>query len=281
MVGDLIQRRGGRWSRDRVQQRRSVFTSMTMVGEIEHAEAGFVCEPVGTHSSRTIMVAAVSQLFVASSPGTPYGELRRLVMDQNVLQKTSMAGRAETFRRLRELYALNPEVPVYRGLRFFWSLAPEEQPLLAMLCALARDPVLLASGSPVLSTAHGVALPKADMEAHLAAAFPGRYSMEVLAGMTRRLLSSWTQSGHLAGRSRKVRAAPKAGPASAAYALLLGHLQGVRGELLFQTPWVAMLDVPARRVHELAQDASRRGWIDYRRAANVTDLQFHRIPGMS
>ena len=255
--------------------------TVTMVREPEPTDAGFVSDPVGTHSSRTIMVPGISQLFAVSAPGTSYEELRHLVLDENVLQKTSMAGRAETFRRLRELYALNPEVLVYRGLRFFWPLAPEEQPLLALLCALARDPVLLASASLVLSTAHGASLPKADMEAHLTAAFPGRYGVEVLAGMTRRILSSWTQSGHLTGRSRKVRAAPKTGPASAAYALLLGHLQGTRGGLLFETPWVSVLNVPARRVHELAQEASRRGWIDYRRAADVTDVQFHRLPGMS
>ncbi len=253
--------------------------TVTMVREPEPTEAGFVSDPVGTHSSRTIMVSAVAQLFLASSPSTSYEELRRLVLEENVLQKSSMAGRAETFRRLRELYALDADVPLYRALRFFWSLAPAEEPMLAMLCALAREPVLRVSASLVLATAHGAALPKAAMEAHLALAFPDRYSAGVLAGMTRRILSSWTQSGHLVGRSRKVRAAPKTGPASAAYALLLGHLQGVRGGLLFETPWVAVLDVPSGLVHESAQDASRRGWIDYRRAGNVVDVQFHQALG--
>jgi hypothetical protein len=255
-------------------------TLIMMIGEIEYSSAGLIRDPVGTHSSRTIMVPAVSQLFAASSAGTPYEELRRLVLKENVLQKSSMAGRAETFRRLRELYALDPAMPVYRALRYFWPFSPQEQPLLAMLCALARDPVLRASAAAVLGTPHGSPMPKAAMEAHLAAAFPNRYSAEVLAGMTRRLLSSWTQSGHLAGRSRKVSAAPKTGPASVAYALLLGHLQGVRGGLLFETPWVAALDVPVEKAHEFAQDASRRGWIDYRRAGNVIDIQFHRIPGI-
>jgi len=253
--------------------------TVTMANELKPADTGLVCEPVGTHSSRTIMVAAVSQLFAVSAPSTPYEELRRLVLDENVLQKTSAAGRWETFRRLRELYALDPSVLVYRGLRFFWSLAPEEQPLLALLCALARDPVLLASASLVLSTAHGAALAKRDMEAHLAAAFPGRYSVEVLAGMTRRILSSWTQSGHLSGRSRKVRAAPKTGPASAAYALLLGHLEGARGDLLFDTSWMATLDTSTSQARMLAQEASRRGWINYLRAGNVVEIRFDRVLG--
>lgn len=182
-------------------------------------QAGFTCEPVGTHTSRTIMVEALTRLFAASIPEARYDELRALALHNNVLQKPSQAGRFETFRRLRELYGLDPRLPLYRMLRFLWPHEPEEQPMLAMLCALARDPVLRASSEVLLPLAPGMPMPKTTMESSLGERFPGRYSSGVLAGMTRRILSSWTQSGHLSGRSAKTRRRPRSGPASAAYAL--------------------------------------------------------------
>jgi hypothetical protein len=147
-----------------------------------------------------------------------------------------------------------------------------------MLCAIAREPVLRASAGAVLPLAKGDVLPKADMEQYLREAFPDRYSTEVLAGMTRRILSSWTQSGHLNGRSRKIRSTAVSGPASTSFALFLGHLQGLRGNRLFETVWVKALDSDIGQVHAYAFEASRKGWINYRRAGDVIDVSFDAFP---
>lgn len=68
-------------------------------------------------------------------------------------------------------------------------------------------------------------------------------------------------------------------PASAAYALMLGHLSGVRGALLFDTYWTALLDVPVEMVDTLAFEAGRRGWLNYRRAGDVVELSFAEFLG--
>jgi hypothetical protein len=61
---------------------------------------------------------------------------------------------------------------------------------------------------------------------------------------------------------------------SVAYALLLGYLCGERGEALFQTPWAQLLDAPPYVLHELAFQASREGWLEYRRTGGVTEVGF-------
>jgi hypothetical protein len=89
--------------------------------------------------------------------------------------------------------------------------------------------------------------------------------------------SSWQQSGHLVGKLKKKRNAALAGPASTAYALLLGHLCGVRGRQLFETLWARVLDCSTAQTQEYAREASRRAWVDYRQAAEVIEVTFSRF----
>lgn len=80
---------------------------------------------------------------------------------------------------------------------------------------------------------------------------------------------------------RQARATPTphnpARPAAGGYALFLGYLSGARGNGLFTTLWARLLDIPPARAHDLAFEASRRGWIDYRRAGDVVDVGFSAV----
>jgi len=89
--------------------------------------------------------------------------------------------------------------------------------------------------------------------------------------------ASWTQSGHLAGGKIRKRAHPAVSPEAITYALLLGRLVGARGPLLFSTFWTALLDAPRDTLYDLAAAASRRGWIDMRRAGSVVDVGFSKL----
>src|SRR4051812_39589800 len=106
---------------------------------------GFVNSPVGTHTSRTLMLAELTRVLDGSCPAAGAEEMRRLVVAENLTLKRTEATRRETFRRLRELYALDPRVLLYRALRDLWPAAESERPLLALLCAAARDPHLQAT----------------------------------------------------------------------------------------------------------------------------------------
>lgn len=240
---------------------------------------GFVNEPVGTHCSRSIMLAEVSALFAASGEGASYEELGRLVIDENITLKRTRANREVVFRRLRELYGLRRELPLYRTLRTLWRLSQREQPMLAVLCAAARDPLLRVTAPEVLSQPRGTPVTAAMLEEPVRTVYPARYSAIQLPSIARHALASWTLSGHVKGRVGKVRSRAESGPASAAYALLLGHLCGARGLLLFETLWARMLDTPAGGVDALAFAASQRGWVDYRRIGDVVEIGFSLLMG--
>lgn len=206
-------------------------------------------------------------------------DYRRAIIDDNVLYKKSAATRRQTAQRLSELYALDPRVPIFAALRRLWDEGPEGRPLLACLCANARDPLLRLTSGAVLPVCEGSTVTKFSLEAAVAEATAGRFNPAVLHKIARNAASSWVQSGHLRGRLTKVRARAVATPAGVAFALLLGYLAGERGSLLLDTYWTRLLDAPASTVDALTFEASRRGWIAYRRIGTVVELRFSGLLG--
>jgi hypothetical protein len=101
---------------------------------------------------------------------------------------------------------------VFRALRFFWQRDVDGQPLLAALCAYSRDPILRATAPFVLGFQEGATVTREGMEEFIDAQEPGRFSKATLKSTAQNLNSSWTQSGHLSGRVRKVRARAVATP---------------------------------------------------------------------
>lgn len=235
---------------------------------------GFANEPVGTHGSRTIMLAEVRTLLSALPPTAGLEGYRAVVVQHNLLLKNTLAGRRAVFRALRELYGLSPGVLIFRALRDLWDADVSAQPLLALLCATARDPILRATAGTILAVKPNEQVTSMQLAAAVADAFPGRYSIGHLNHIGRNVASSWQQSGHLRGRQTKLRVAAASSPTAVAYGLLLGYLCEERGEGLFGTLWTRLLDMPIYLLREQAAAASQRGWIDYRYAGAVTDVGF-------
>ncbi len=235
---------------------------------------GFLNEPVGTHTSRTIMLAELRLLLAACPSSASMHDYRAVVLEQNVLLKKTASTRKESFRRLRELYGLGESVALFRAMRDLWNEDAAAQPLLALFCASARDPLLRGTADSVLDTPVGNSITPHLFSDAISKIFPARYSPIILGNLGRHIASSWRQSGHLIGRARKTRSAAKATPASLAYALLLGHLCGARGEGLFQTLWSRLLDTPTHSLYELASVASQRGYLEYRHSGNVIEVSF-------
>jgi hypothetical protein len=104
--------------------------------------------------------------------------------------------------------------------------------------------------------------------------FPGSHGDAVRNKVGRNAASSWTQSGHLEGRSPKRRAKAVCQPATVAYAFMLGFLADARGQGLLRTVWGRALDAPDHVVYEQAFAAAQRGWIEFRRAGEVIDVGF-------
>ena len=234
---------------------------------------GFVRRSSGALISKTIMLTELSRLLDA-----PDENYRERAITDNVLMKRTQAGRQETFDRLRQFYGLSRSVPLFASFKKLWQVQ-EERPLLALLLAAARDPLLRATASVVLETPYGAPLSSVPLAEAVAVAFPDRYSPSSLGSLSRNALSSWTQSGHLSGTKIKLRKAPIIGPASVTFALLLGHLCGVRGAFLFTTAWAALLDLPEHEWDALTFAAAQRGWLDYRRIGDVVEITFPWLGG--
>lgn len=217
-------------------------------------------------------------MLLASVPhGAEGPEYKDAVVGQNVLGKRTLNSRQRSFRYLRELYGLDPGILLFRALRDLWDADPAEQPLLAMLCALARDPSLRATAQAILPLPSGQSVTANDLAQALMDRYPGSYSLAVASKVGRNAASSWTQSGHLCGHNKKVRTSPVSGPSSAAYALLLGHFDGAVGGALLESFWTQVLNVPLSVVLEYAMTASQRGWIELRHGGGVTDITFRHL----
>jgi hypothetical protein len=238
----------------------------------EAAKAGFRLGDKGTHSSRTLMLAELEAALGAAPAFAKRAEYAAAIIEGNCLGKATASTRRISNQRLGELFALDPYCAVFRVLRKLWDTDAGMRPLLAMLGALARDPLFRASAEPVLSLAPGGELQRAPLRDALRMVAGERMNADTLDKVMRNVSSSWTQAGHLQGRTFKFRQRVEAQPAALAFALWLGHAAGFRGEELLNNGWIAALDCTASSARGLALDAKRVGLIELRSAGDVLEL---------
>ncbi len=250
-----------------------------MVAAAHAAEIADADMPGGPSISQTILLPSLRALLSLVPRDAAPEIYRAAVIDDNVLGKQTVSGRKRAFRQLRELYALDGSKLLFRALRDLWESGEEAQPLLAVLCALSRDRLLRASSSVILTAEIGSELGSTDFEKAIEEKFPGIYKKSICQKVGRNVASSWEQSGHLVKqtRARKVRARACCTPTAAAYALMLGHLEGQRGQSLFNTLWANILDHPTSQLVEHAATASQLGMIEFRRAGGVMEVGFTRL----
>jgi hypothetical protein len=236
---------------------------------------GFRFERGGTHSSRTMMLDELTALlsYVDRSEAKKADYLHAIEAE-NCLGKRSGKTRRLTYRHLAELYSLDTNHLLFRALLYFWQRDEEGRPMLALLATYARDSIFRTSASLILKAPEGSIITRDSVEERLDSLEPGRFSKATLKSTAQNINSSWTKSGHLTGRNKKTRSRAIPTPSSAAYALLLGYLSGARGQGLFSSEYTKLLDCSKEQVIELAEQASRRGWITYKRVGNVIEVLF-------
>jgi hypothetical protein len=246
-----------------------------MSNDKQLARFGFRFERGGTHSSRTMMLDELTALlsYVDRSEAKKADYLHAIEAD-NCLGKRSGKTRRLTYRHLAELYSLDTNHLLFRALLYFWQRDEEGRPMLALLATYARDSIFRTSASLILKAPEGSIITRDSVEERIDGLEPGRFSKATLKSTAQNINSSWTKSGHLTGRNKKTRSRAIPTPSSAAYALLLGYLTGARGQGLFSTEYTKLLDCSKEQVNELAEQASRRGWITYKRVGNVIEVLF-------
>jgi len=236
------------------------------------AALGFRVADSGPHTSKTLMLQELEALLAAVPADAPAKAYRAAIMEDNILGKRTLSTRKETASRLTGLHGLDPAKPLFRVLRRLWSLDPTAHPQLALLNGLARDPLLMATTAQVLGMSQGQVLQRSEMVAAVQGFSHDRLSPKVLDAVARNAASSWTQSGHLKGKVKKLRQPINPHPAALALALWLGYAIGRRGKALLNTPWASALDSPSSGLMELAEQAKRLGLLKLSHGAGVVSI---------
>lgn len=218
------------------------------------------------------MFNELSCILDATPNDCPIDEIKRLIYEENILQKTSISSRQKSFYHLALLYSLDIQNHVFSTLRFLWGEAQEERPLIALESAIARDKILHYSAQKILPLEYGSLITKEEMIVYIEQEYRKRYSTKLIDSTSRNLLSSWVQSGHLSGKIKKIRTKAKAGPASLTYALYLGQLTGLQGASLFDTVYVHALDATDTEIQAYLHTAMKKGWLIYRSAGGIIEL---------
>lgn len=246
---------------------------MTEEEKLRLENCGFRLNRSGGHSARTIMVEELELLFAyIDDPDAPKQSYLDAIVTENCLGKASQSSRLITSQIISTMYGFDPDIPLFRLLRFFWARDTEGHALLAALCAYARDPIFRMSVPYILSINKGSQVSREVLETFIEEQEPGRYSSITRASVAKNINSSWTQTGHLVGRGSKKRAEANPTVANVAYAAILATLMGHRGKALFDSDPIRMLDVPAGRAIELAQQASEKGWLIYKRIGDIIEV---------
>ena len=241
------------------------------------ARAGLRFGERSVHTSRTIMLAELGELFATVPPEAARPEYATAIVDDNVLGKATIATRRWTNQRLGELYALDPRVPIFRVLRRLWLVDVPGRPLLALLCALARDPLLRATAPAVIALPVGAELVRSRFLDEIRQVVGTRLNEAVLDKVARNAASSWAQAGHLRGRMRKMRTRVAPTPGSLALALWLGAVEGFGGEALLDCRWTRVLDRAGRDLLPAAFEAKRIGLIHARAGGGVVEIDTGRL----
>ena len=238
---------------------------------------GFRFGDKGTHTSRTLMLEELRVVLAATKPEARRADYARAIIDDNCLTKPTLSTRRLSNQRLGELYGLDAGIPVFRVLRRLWDLDEAGRPLLALLCALARDPLLAATADAVVPLLEGEEFPRARTRDLLRQAVGPRLNDSILDKVVRNAASSWAQAGHLQGRTFKKRTRVRGTPATVAYALYLGYAVGFRGTELFSSGWLSVLDTHPVEARALAMEAKRFGLIDLNISDGIVALGLERL----
>ncbi len=219
------------------------------------------------------MLAELSEILAALPEDASAAAYTEAVLAENALGKPTAASRNHSHQHLRELYGCDPRLPIFRVLRRLWAVDEPGRPLLALLAALARDPVLRATAPAVLPLPVGAELGRTSFLEVIRAGTGDRFNEAVLDKVARNAASSWSQSGHLAGRMRKLRRRIEPTPGALALAVWLGAQEGIGGAALLDSRWARVLDRTSRELVEVAFQAQRHGLLEVRRGGGVFAIE--------
>jgi hypothetical protein len=235
------------------------FPQITQTDRLCMAGAHF--GPRGTHTSRTMMLAELTDLLSSTPSDLARASFKNAVITENVLGKSTGSNRRLTMQRLSELYGLDAHIPLFTTLHRLWNLDPNGRPVIALLCSLARDPLLRSTAPYVLSMNVGEEVMHNEYLDSIRAHVDTRLNDSILDKVRRNSSSTWTQSGHLVGRVRKRRQAVSPSFGAMSLALWLGWLEGRVAEDLLGSFWMRVFDAPRHVLIETVLRCKQAGLV--------------------
>ena len=245
---------------------------------LDHKESialGFRHEPGGIHLSKTMMLTDL-QLVLDKLEGPDTTTVEDAILSENLLGKPTGTARKLVLSRLNTLYGIKNPLPLQAAMLKLWTRSSTGRPLLALLCSLAREPLLRDTAALILGTPQGAPLRWPELAATISAQHPGRYSPKMLKSLAQNCASTWTQSGHIRGKVSKRRWLAEPVAEVAAYAALLGSLAGFGGPALLASPWMRVLDRSEADLLNLLRRAEAAGLIQLRAGGGVVQVNVRR-----
>lgn len=236
-------------------------------------DAGLKFGDRGTHTSRTMMLSEISDLLSSVPQGASRADYSAAIIQDNVLGKRTASNKRLTNQRLGELYGLDSALPLFRVFHRLWTIDPPGRPILALLVVLGRDPLFRMTASVILGLEPGEELMRSRLIAALREGTGERFNEAILDKVARNAASSWTQSGHLSGRIRKVRrAVEKVTPGALVLGLWMGSLFGRTGGELLTSPWMRVFDRSSAELIEAVLYARRLHLLTAHIAGDVMEI---------
>jgi hypothetical protein len=245
---------------------------LPLADEAQFGVAGIKLRGGGPHQSKTMMLADLTALIAADGQHDP----SESVLHRNVLGKPSLRARQAALYRLSQLYGLDDAAPICQALLALWARDTAGRPMLALLCALARDPSLRDGAAAVLDAVPGMQVRWPAIASAFEDKNPGRLGAKMAKSLAQNAASSWTQAGFLVGAVRKVRVRAKPTPTVAAYAALIASLCGFGGPALLESRWLDVVDRPAEDRLSLLRQAEGLGLVRIRAAGDVLEIDVQR-----
>ena len=133
---------------------------------------GFRFAPGGVHLTKTMMLAELTAV-LNRVPDCDPATVQDAVIVDNLLGKPTGTARRLALSRLNALYGILKPRPIQIAALRLWPRNVAGRPLLALLCALAREPLLRQSAPPVLDAPPGASVRWPDLASAIAGRIPG------------------------------------------------------------------------------------------------------------
>lgn len=235
---------------------------------------GFYSAITGVHMSRSMMLDELTLLLKGTRADASREAIRKAVVEENLLGKPTASSREKTYAFLQQGYTLDSTKVLWRVMRQFFEIEPEALPLMALVLVYSRDLQLRKGFELITSLKAGEQMARVRMEATIEKAFPDRYSKVMKESLAQHMNATWTATGHLVGRAVKHRSRPKPHWLATTYAMFVGYLAGVRGQVLLDSVYARLVGVDPLTAADHLSIGSAHGLLRFRNAGGVVETDF-------